>query len=113
MRSWLPGERYQPWSVRCGRSADVGEAIAADPVLMPLFAEHDAGFHRLFAEKVREGMRDGSVRGGADADAEAMAVLLVCLSRGIALQLISTPPPARVEAIIDEAERSIRLALGR
>lgn len=88
-----------------------GEAIAADPVLMPLFAEHDAGFRRLFAEKVREGVGDGSVR--ADADAEAMAVLLVGLLRGIALQLISTPPPERMGAIIDEAERSIRLALGR
>ena len=88
-----------------------GEAIAADPVLMPLFAEHDAGFRRLFVEKVREGARDGSVRG--DADAEAMAVLLVGLLRGIALQLISTPSPERMGAIIDEAERSIRLALGR
>jgi AcrR family transcriptional regulator len=86
-----------------------GEAIAADPVLMPLYAEHDAGFRRLLADKVHEGIRDGSVR--ADADPEAMAVSLVGLLRGIALQLISTPPPARVEAIIEEAERSTRRAL--
>lgn len=85
------------------------EAIAADPVLMPLFAEHDASFRRLLSDKVREGIRDGSVR--ADADPEAMAVSLVGLLRGIALQLISTPPPARIEAIIDEAERSTRGAL--
>ena len=77
-----------------------GEAIAADPVLMPLYAEQDARFRRLLADKVREGIRDGSVR--ADADPEAMAVSLVGLLRGIALQLISTPPPARVKAIIDE-----------
>jgi AcrR family transcriptional regulator len=87
-----------------------GEAIAADPVLMPLYAEHDAGFRRLLAGKVRDGIRDGSVR--ADADPDAMAVALVGLLRGIALQLISTPPPARISAIIDEAERSTRLALG-
>ena len=86
-----------------------GEAIAADPVLMPLYAEQDASFRRLLADKVREGIRDGSVR--ADADPEAMAVSLVGLVRGIALQLISTPPPARVKAIIDEAERSTRRAL--
>jgi AcrR family transcriptional regulator len=85
------------------------EAIAADPVLMPLYAEDDAGFRRLVADKVRDGIGDGSVR--ADADPEAMAVSVVGLLRGIALQLISTPPPERVEAIIDEAERSTRRAL--
>ncbi len=86
-----------------------GEAIAADPVLMPLYAEQDARFRRLLADKLREGIRDGSVR--ADADPEAMAVSLLGLLRGIALQLISTPPPARVKAIIDEAERAVRRAL--
>jgi len=79
-----------------------GEAIATDPVLMPLFAEQDARFRRLLADKVREGIRDGSVR--ADADPEAMAVSLVGLVRGIALQLISTPPPKRVRAVIEAAE---------
>jgi hypothetical protein len=86
-----------------------GEAIAADPVLLPLYAERDASFRRLLADKVREGIRDGSVR--ADADPDAMAVSLVGLLRGIALQLISTPPPPRVKAIIDEAERATRGAL--
>jgi AcrR family transcriptional regulator len=86
-----------------------GEAIATDPVLMPLYAEQDARFRRLLADKVREGIGDGSVR--ADADPEAMAVFLVGLLRGIALQLISTPPLERVEAIIDEAERATQRAL--
>jgi len=86
-----------------------GEAIAADPVLMPLYAEHDASFRRLLAGKVRDGLRDGSVR--VDADPEAMAVALVGLVRGVALQLISTPPPGRVKEIIEEAERSTRRAL--
>ena len=86
-----------------------GEAIAADPVLMPMYADQDARFRRLLADTVREGIRDGSVR--ADADPAAMAVFLVGLVRGIALQLISTPPPARVKAIIDEAEQATRRAL--
>jgi len=86
-----------------------GEAIAADPVLMPLYAEQDANFRRLLAGKVREGIEDGSIR--ADADPEALAVSLVGLVRGIALQLISTPPPERVEAIVDAAEQATRRAL--
>lgn len=86
-----------------------GEAIATDPVLMPLYAEQDSRFRRLLADKVRDGIRDGSVR--ADADPEATAVFLLGLLRGIALQLISTPPPAGVNAIIDEAERATRRAL--
>lgn len=86
-----------------------GEAIATDPVLMPLYAEQDARFRRLLADKVGDGIRDGSVR--ADADPEAMAVFLMGLLRGIALQLISTPPPARIKEIIDEAERATRCAL--
>jgi AcrR family transcriptional regulator len=87
-----------------------GEAIAADPILMPLYAEQDAGFRRLLAGKVREGIADGSVR--ADADPDAMAVSLVGLVRGIALQLIATPPPEPVDAIIEEAERATRRAVG-
>lgn len=86
-----------------------GEAIAADPVLMPLYAEHDARFRRIFVDKLSEGLRDGSVR--TDVDPEEMAVFLVGLLRGIALQLIATPPPARFDAIINQAERSIRRAL--
>lgn len=76
---------------------------------MPIYAEQDARFRRLLADKVAEGIRDGSVR--ADADPEAMAVFLMGLLRGIALQLISTPPPARIKEIIDEAERTTGFAL--
>ena len=85
------------------------EAIAADPVLMPLYAQRDTSFRRLLADKIGDGIRDGSVR--ANIDPEAMAVFLVGLVRGIALQLISTPPPARIKAIIEEAERATRRAL--
>jgi hypothetical protein len=40
-----------------------------------------------------------------------MAVFLLGLLRGIALQLISTPPPEQVTTIFDEAERATRRAL--
>ena len=39
-----------------------GEAIAADPVLMPLYAKQDARFRRLLADKVREGIRCGDAQ---------------------------------------------------
>ncbi len=86
-----------------------GEAISADPVLMPLYAKQDARFRLLLADKVREGMSDGSVR--ADADPEAMAVFLVGLLRGIALQLIAAPQLEQVSAIIEEATQATRHAL--
>jgi AcrR family transcriptional regulator len=86
-----------------------GEAIAADPILMPLFAEQDARFRRLLATRVGDGIKDGSIR--ADAKPAAAAVFLVGLLRGIGLQLIATPPPRNVKAIIDEAERATRRAL--
>lgn len=87
-----------------------GEAIAADPVLMPLYAEHDASFRHLLADQVRAGIADGSMR--AEIEPEAMAVFLVGMLRGIALQLISSPAPAHVDTIIDEAERCTRRVLG-
>jgi AcrR family transcriptional regulator len=86
-----------------------GEAIAADPILMPLFAEQDARFRRLIASSVRDGITDGSIR--SDANPAAAAVFVVGLLRGIGLQLIATPPPRQVNAIIDEAERATRRAL--
>ncbi len=87
-----------------------GEAIAADPVLMPLFAEQDAAFRALLADRIRAGIADKSIR--PDTDAAAGAVLMVALLRGIGLQLIATPAPSNVSAIIDEAVRSTRNAFG-
>lgn len=87
-----------------------GEAIAADPVLMPLFAERDAAFRALLADRIGAGIADGSIR--PDADPAAGAVSLVALLRGIGLQLIATPAPDNVGAIIDEAVRVTRHAFG-
>ena len=64
------------------------EAVGSDPVLAPLFAERDAWFRGLIADHLRTGIEDGSVRPGVDP--EALALVLVGLVRGIAMQLMST-----------------------
>jgi AcrR family transcriptional regulator len=85
-----------------------GEAIAADPVLSPLFARRDADFRQLLANVVRQGVADGSIR--PDANPAAAAVLIVALVRGTGLQLIAQPPVRNVPALIREATRSVRAA---
>ncbi|ADJ49344.1 TetR family transcriptional regulator [Amycolatopsis mediterranei S699] len=85
-----------------------GEAIAADPVLAPLFARRDADFRQLLADVVRQGVADGSIR--PDANPAAAAVLVVALVRGTGLQLIAQPPVRNVPALIREATRSVRAA---
>ena len=56
--------------------------------------------------RIRAGIADGTVR--ADADPAAAAVYLVALLRGIGLQLIATPPPDDIPAIVREAQRATR-----
>ncbi|HEX6473157.1 MAG TPA: TetR/AcrR family transcriptional regulator [Streptosporangiaceae bacterium] len=85
-----------------------GEAIAADPVLAPLFARRDADFRQLLANVVRQGVADGSIR--PDVNPAAAAVLIVALVRGTGLQLIAQPPVRDVPALIHEATRSVRAA---
>ncbi|MGW4063695.1 TetR/AcrR family transcriptional regulator [Amycolatopsis sp. NPDC004747] len=85
-----------------------GEAIAADPLLAPLFARRDADFRQLLADVVRQGVADGSVR--SDVNPAAAAVLVVALVRGTGLQLIAQPPVRNVPTLIREATRSVRAA---
>ncbi|MGW0650384.1 TetR/AcrR family transcriptional regulator [Streptomyces umbrinus] len=85
-----------------------GEAIAADPTLMPLFARRDADFRQFLATVVRRGLADGSIRG--DVDPAAAAVLLLALVRGSGLQLIANPPVRNLPALVREAKRSVRAA---
>lgn len=82
------------------------ESTAADEVLAPLFARQDADFRAFLADRIRAGIADGTVR--ADADPAAAAVYLVALLRGIGLQLIATPPPDDIPAIVREAQRATR-----
>jgi AcrR family transcriptional regulator len=85
-----------------------GEAIAADPVLAPLFARRDADFRQFLADVVRQGVADGSIR--PDANPAAAAVLVVALVRGTGLQLIAQPPVRNVPTLIREAMRAVRAA---
>jgi AcrR family transcriptional regulator len=63
------------------------ESIAGEPGLEALFGERDTSFRADLAALVRAGVDDGSVR--ADADPDAVAVLLLGLLRGIGMQLAS------------------------
>lgn len=87
-----------------------GEAIAADPVLAPLFARRDADFRSFLTSVVRQGVVDGSIR--ADVDPEPAGVLLLALVRGAGLQLIAQPPVRDLPALIREATRSVRASYG-
>ncbi|TCK27007.1 TetR/AcrR family transcriptional regulator [Pseudonocardia endophytica] len=86
------------------------EALAADPVVSPLFAERDEGFRSLLGDAVRRGVDDGTVR--AEVDADAAGAVLMAIVRGSALQLIADPPvdPA---GLTSEAVRTVRVAFGR
>lgn len=85
-----------------------GEAVAGDPVLVPLFAERDASFRSYLADLVTAGTTDGSMR--PDVDARAAAVLLLGLLRGIGMQLIATPAPTDVTEIVHGAVLTVRHA---
>jgi AcrR family transcriptional regulator len=84
------------------------EAIAADPVVSPLFAQRDEEFRRFLCDAVRRGVADGSVR--PDVDPTAAGAVLMALLRGTALQLIATPPVDDTPALIREAVRTVRRA---
>lgn len=85
------------------------EAVGADPVLAPLFAERDGWFRRLLADYIRAGIDDGSIR--ADADPDAHAIALVGLVRGIGLQLMSSAADAPLDVLSDQIMETIRRGL--
>ncbi|SDN76726.1 transcriptional regulator, TetR family [Klenkia soli] len=75
------------------------ESVASEPVLGPLYAERDRSFRQSLADVVRDGIADGSVR--ADADPDAVGVLLLGLLRGIGMQQVS-PAGVSVDAVLAE-----------
>jgi AcrR family transcriptional regulator len=85
------------------------EAIASDEELRPVFAERDAAFRQGWADAVRAGVADGSIR--PDADHEAVAVALAALTRGAGLQRLLTPEAVDVEAVRAEVARMLRPGL--
>jgi hypothetical protein len=84
------------------------EAIAADPVVAPLFAQRDEEFRRFLCDAVRRGVNDGSISSGADP--AAAGVMLMALLRGAGLQLIATPPVDDPLALIRETVRMVQTA---
>jgi AcrR family transcriptional regulator len=85
------------------------EAVAADSVLAPLFAERDAWFRGLLAGYVQAGIDDGSIR--ADADPDTHAIALVGLVRGIALQLMSTTADAPLDILTGQTMETVHRGL--
>lgn len=77
------------------------EAVGSDPVLVPLFAERDGWFRGLLSDHVRAGIDDGSIRD--DVDPESVALVLVGLVRGVAMQLMSTAGDASAERLAHQA----------
>jgi BetI-type transcriptional repressor, C-terminal len=84
------------------------EAIAADPVVSPLFVQRDEGFRRFLSDAVRRGVVDGSIR--SDVDPVAAGAMLVAVLRGAGLQLIGAAPVDDPQAFIREITRTVRTA---
>jgi AcrR family transcriptional regulator len=84
------------------------EAIAADPVVSPLFVQRDEGFRRFLSDAVRRGVVDGSIR--SEVDPVAAGAVLVALLRGAGLQLIGAAPVDDPQAFIREITRTVRTA---
>jgi AcrR family transcriptional regulator len=85
------------------------EAVAADPVLAPLFEERDAWFRALIADYIRAGIDDGSIR--ADADPATNAIALVGLVRGTGMQLMSSAADAPLDILAIQITETVRRGL--
>ncbi|MEV6644905.1 TetR/AcrR family transcriptional regulator [Amycolatopsis sp. NPDC051371] len=83
------------------------EALAADPVVAPLFAERDREFRRWLSEVVARGIADGSVVG--DAVPEGAGALLIAIVRGCSVQLAASPE-VDAASVTGEAVRVVRTA---
>ena len=85
------------------------EAIAGDPDLRPIFAERDADFRSGFARSLGGAIDDGTATG---AGAEAAAVAIVALLRGVGLQLVLMDRPPDFAALRREVARLLDTGLG-
>jgi len=84
------------------------EAIAADEVVAPLFAQRDEEFRRLLRDAVARGLADGSI--SSDVEPAAAGVMLMALLRGTGLQFIATPAVDDPQAVIRETVRMVQTA---
>lgn len=79
------------------------EALAGDPVVQPLFLDHDDGFRRFLSDAVERGIADGSVR--PDVDIAAAGAVVMALLRGASVQLAASLPGVEASSVIAEAVR--------
>jgi hypothetical protein len=82
-----------------------------DSPLRAVYAERDTWFRTLLAGHVRDGIADGSIRAHADADATALAVL--GMLRGICLQLMSSADHIHVDQTASQVAELIQRGLAR
>jgi AcrR family transcriptional regulator len=83
------------------------ESLAAEPELRPVFADRDKRFRSAIADAVRAGTADGSIT--ADAGAEALALAIVGLLRGVGIQMLHRP----VGPDVGEIRQQVRRLLGK
>jgi AcrR family transcriptional regulator len=83
------------------------ESLAAEPELRPVFADRDKRFRSAIADAVRAGTADGSIT--ADAGAEALALAIVGLLRGVGMQMLHGP----VGPDVGEIRQQVRRLLGK
>jgi AcrR family transcriptional regulator len=83
------------------------EALAADPVVGPLFAERDRGFRRWLSDVVARGIADGTVV--RDAVPDGAGALLIAIVRGSSVQMAASPE-VDAASVTAEAVRAVRAA---
>jgi AcrR family transcriptional regulator len=83
------------------------ESLAAEPELRPVFADRDKRFRSAIADAVRAGTADGSIT--TDAGAEALALAIVGLLRGVGMQMLHGP----VGPDVGEIRQQVRRLLGK
>lgn len=81
------------------------ESSGADPSLAPLFAERDASFRDFIAQHVRDGLADGSIAPGVDAN--STAVWIIGLLRGTAMMAFSTARDVPAADLSEGIARSV------
>ncbi len=82
------------------------EAISATPELRDLVAENDGVVRQMVIDSLTEAIEDGEL--SPEADTGLMAVAVVGLMRGIALQWLVSPDVVSIEAVLPTVREMIR-----
>ena len=86
------------------------EAVSATPDLIDLITEQDNIFRQLLIDRIDEAKADGEVP--ASVDSSAIAVLIVGLLRGVALQWMVSHRAVDFDTVIPVAQRMAAAAVG-